>query len=83
MAAMLYPQNWATGAFADREIPAPPPKPTEFELMTERVGLAKAPHLWAYDNAIRAWVKAHKNTRYVPESLLAALDMRACVEDWQ
>jgi hypothetical protein len=74
-------QPW--GSTVAHEIPVPPAQPTEFERMTERVGLAKAPHLWAYDNAIRRWVKAHKNTRYVPEDLLAALDMRACVEDWQ
>jgi hypothetical protein len=66
--------NWATGG--PRDIPVPPAQPTEFEQLTQQLGMATAPHLWPYDRTVRKWVHTHKNSRYVPESLLDALDER-------
>jgi hypothetical protein len=68
-------ENWASGAFIEREMPAPPPVPTQFEITVHRLQLDNAPHLWPYDAALRAWVKANKNQRYVPEELLDAWGM--------
>lgn len=77
-----FPANWASGAFCERELPLPPAKPTEFELVTERLGISNAPHLWAHDAALRVWVKKHRNNRYIPESLLDQLGIGVCVEDY-
>jgi hypothetical protein len=80
----IPPPSWASGAFYEREIEAPPPKPSAFELLTEELGLSRAPlWMWAENPAIRQWVKSHKNSKYVPEDLLAALGAHVCTEDWQ
>ena len=75
------PANWATGAFRARELPAPPALPTQFEITVERLQLANSPQLWPYDQALKAWVKANKNRRYVPESLLSIWDMHVVMDD--
>lgn len=69
------PNNWATGAFLPRKMDAPPPVPTQFEITVERLQLQNTPQLWQFDPALRAWVKANKNHRYVPEDLLGAWGM--------
>ena len=67
--------NWAAGAFIERELEAPPAVPTQFEICIHRLQLDNMPHLWPRDAALRAWVKANKNQRYVPEELLTAWGM--------
>jgi hypothetical protein len=73
---------WTAGLLnpAYDSVPLPPAQPTEFEQLTKRLGLHSAPHLWPHHRALRAWVHKHKNKRYVPESLLAALDERVVIE---
>jgi len=71
--------NWASGP--TRQLPNLPTVVSQFERMTEQVGLRAAPHLWPYDQTLKAWVKANKNKRYVPEELLAAWDMHVVMDD--
>ena len=73
------PANWATGAF--RQLPPEPVRPTQFEITVARLQLANSPHLWPYDQALKAWVKANKNKKYVPEELLSIWDMHVVMED--
>ena len=84
MATATYsqlPANWATGAFRPRKLDVAPPAPTQFEIVLRRLQLDSTPHLWSRDAALRAWVKANKNQRYVPEDLLAAFGMHVILSD--
>lgn len=76
-----HQNNWATGAFMDREVPLPPAQPTEFERLVARLGIASLPHLWHRERALRLWARKNRNKRYIPEELLAAWEMRVLVDD--
>lgn len=61
-----------------------PNLPTAYELLVEQMGMAKAPlFLLAEEPAIRMWVRTHKNQRYIPENLLAAMGESVLAEDWE
>jgi hypothetical protein len=73
--ATSHQRLWVAGALEVHARPVPQ-EPTAFERLTQKLGLHTAPHLWPHDQTLRRWVHVHKNSRYVPESLLAALDER-------
>jgi hypothetical protein len=79
-------QNWATGAFVtrdrDRDVAPQPAPPTQFETIVHRLQLDNAPHRWPTHSALRQWVKANKNQRYVPEELLNAMGMHVILSDY-
>lgn len=75
------PINWATGAFRPRKLTVEPEQPTQFELVVKRLQLENLPHLWAQDEALRTWVRANKNRRYVPENLLGIWGMHVVMGD--
>jgi hypothetical protein len=70
-------QLWAAGQ-ADQLVIAD--QPTAFELKVRRLGLENSPESWADSNALRTWVKAHKNSRYIPESLIQELGLQGFYE---
>lgn len=47
-----------------------PAKPTAFEFLVARQGIANHPELWEDSAAVKMWVKRNRSTRYVPEFLL-------------
>ena len=53
-------------------------KPTQFELKVVELGLCRAQY--ATSKALREWVVAHMDSKYVPEDLLKAYDL---VNAWQ
>jgi hypothetical protein len=75
-------RDWSNG-MRERNLcaVAPPPVPTQFEICVHRLQLDNLPHLWPHDDALRAWVKANKNQRYVPEELLSAWGMHVIMND--
>ena len=48
-----------------------PDNPTAFDLFVQAEGIP--PELWATSHRVRAWVRKHCNSRYVPEQLLDQL----------
>ena len=58
---------WSSGTYYWEPIPD---LPTAFELKVQRLGLADQPETWPYSKRLRAWVKANKNSRYIPEDLI-------------
>jgi hypothetical protein len=75
------PANWATGAFRPRKLTIDAAHPTQFEIVVARLKLADVPHLWPYSPQLKAWAKAHKNQKYIPEHLLAAWDFHVVLGD--
>ena len=57
-----------------------PDGPSAFELKVQRIGLADSPDEWKHSAKLRAWVKANKNHRYVPESLLRDMGLMGFYE---
>jgi hypothetical protein len=74
--ATTQQRHWVAGAPDPQTRALAPAEPTAFERLTQKLGLHAAPHLWPHDQTLRRWVHVHKNSRYIPESLLAALDER-------
>lgn len=55
--------------------------PTQFEQFVSTLGVPE--QYWPTDRRIRAWVHAHKNSRYVPEALLEALGEKVLFDGWE
>src|SRR5207302_71401 len=62
--------KWVCG---DDSADVPPDKPTWFENMIAKLGLAE--HEWHTHPHVIEWVKKHRHRRYVPESLLSKLKL--------
>jgi hypothetical protein len=75
------PANWATGAFRPRKLTIDAAHPTQFEIVVARLKLDDTPHLWPYNPTLRAWVKANKNQRFVPETLLNIYGFKVILGD--
>jgi len=74
-----HKNSWATGAYYKRIMPVPD-GPTEFEQLVEKRGLTNNEPAWRFDTKLRAFARAHRKTRYIPESFLVALGLDAEVE---
>lgn len=57
-----------------------PAKPTRFELEVERLQLT--PEQYEGSAELKTWVKANKNTRYVPEELLTKWNLTVNIDLW-
>jgi hypothetical protein len=79
-AATAHSPNWASGAYGVRVLSPVPKLETEFDMLVHKVGLENQPDLWQYNLRLKAFAKAHRNNRYVPEFLLAAWGITVCVE---
>jgi hypothetical protein len=51
-----------------------PNRPTAFEAFVTKLKLKEGE--WAKSDRLKKWVFSHRDSRYVPESLLQAWDMR-------
>lgn len=69
-------RHWSSGTYIDPV----PDEPTAFEQKVKRLGLANSPEKWPQSVALRAWVKSHKNSRYVPEWLVQELGLSGFYE---
>lgn len=55
-------------------------KPTQIEQQLERLGLTE--EQCVNSDAVRKWCSAHKNSRYVPESVLKHFDLQLSHDDF-
>jgi hypothetical protein len=53
-------------------------QPTAFETLVMKLGLEERD--WPKSERLRKWVSSHRNSRYVPESLLGTWNMRLRVD---
>jgi len=52
--------NWASGAFAERDIPAPPAALPQFDRLVYKLGLENRPDLWRDSQVLKSFAKANK-----------------------
>jgi hypothetical protein len=72
--ARAHKPSWATGAYYTRVLRVGN-GPTQFEQLVAKRGLENRPDLWVYDTRLRAFARAQRSKRYVPESFLVALGL--------
>ena len=77
--ARAHKPTWATGAYYTRVMHVGN-GPTEFEQLVAKRGLENRPDLWVHDSRLRAFARAQRSKRYVPESFLVALGLDVEVE---
>jgi hypothetical protein len=73
--ASRLPQNWATGAFVQRNLHVSAIDQTQFDELVSKNGLEKRPDLWPHNDKLKRFARANKNRRYIPEWLLETWGM--------
>lgn len=72
--------SWSSGAFTQRYLPILRDE-TAFDVLVEKLGLAGKPEEWEHSIRLKAFAKAHANSRYIPELLLSRWGIKVRVYD--